>query len=83
MAESRDITAEDARTAAQIEAEVGAEHIADVYAKALLDATERARSNRGGDRGVRRADGRSRGPIPQVRGRFGLGAGFAGGKVGG
>ena len=36
MAESRDITAEDARTAAQIEADVGVEHVANVYAKALL-----------------------------------------------
>jgi F-type H+-transporting ATPase subunit delta len=42
MTESRDITAQDARTAAQIEADVGVEHIADVYAKALLDTTERA-----------------------------------------
>ena len=42
MAESRDITAQDARTAAQIEADVGVEHIADVYAKALLDTTQRA-----------------------------------------
>jgi F-type H+-transporting ATPase subunit delta len=42
MAESKDITAEDARTAAQIEADVGVEHIADVYAKGLLDATEHA-----------------------------------------
>ncbi len=42
MAESRDITAEHARTAAQIEADVGVEHIADVYAKALLDTAERA-----------------------------------------
>ena len=42
MAESPDITAGDARTAAQMEADVGAEHIADVYAKALLDTTERA-----------------------------------------
>src|SRR5271169_1755612 len=42
MAESRDVTAEDARTAAQIEADVGVEHIADVYAKGLLDATEHA-----------------------------------------
>jgi F-type H+-transporting ATPase subunit delta len=42
MAESKDITAEDARTAAQIEADVGVEHIARVYAKALVDATERA-----------------------------------------
>ena len=42
MAESRDITAHDARTAAQMEAEVGAEHVADVYAKALLDTAERA-----------------------------------------
>jgi F-type H+-transporting ATPase subunit delta len=42
MAESKDITAQDARTAAQIEADVGVEHIADVYAKALLDTTEKA-----------------------------------------
>ncbi len=34
MSESRDITAEHARTAAQMEADVGAEHVADVYAKA-------------------------------------------------
>ena len=54
MAESRDITAEHARTAAQIEADVGVEHIADVYAKALLDAAEKRRPNRGGARGVRR-----------------------------
>jgi F-type H+-transporting ATPase subunit delta len=40
MAESRDITAEDARTAAQIQADVGVEHIAGVYAKALVDTTE-------------------------------------------
>jgi F-type H+-transporting ATPase subunit delta len=42
MTESRDITAQDARTAAQIEADVGVEHIAGVYAKGLLDTTERA-----------------------------------------
>ncbi len=42
MAESADITAEHARTAAQIEADVGVEHIADVYAKALLGAAESA-----------------------------------------
>ena len=42
MSESRDITAEHARTAAQMEADVGVEHVADVYAKALLDTTERA-----------------------------------------
>ena len=42
MSESRDITAEHARAAAQIEADVGVEHIADVYAQGLLDATERA-----------------------------------------
>ena len=42
MSESKDITAEHARTAAQMEADVGAEHVADVYAKALLDTTERA-----------------------------------------
>ncbi len=41
MSESRDITAEHARVAAQMEADVGAEHIADVYAKGLLAATER------------------------------------------
>jgi F-type H+-transporting ATPase subunit delta len=43
MAESKDITAQDARAAAQIEADVSVEHIADVYAKALLDTTERAK----------------------------------------
>jgi F-type H+-transporting ATPase subunit delta len=42
MAESKDITAQDARTAAQIEADVGVEHIADVYAKGLLDTTQRS-----------------------------------------
>jgi F-type H+-transporting ATPase subunit delta len=42
MTESRDTTAQDARTAAQIEADVGVEHIAGVYAKGLLDTTERA-----------------------------------------
>ncbi|MFZ1934001.1 MAG: ATP synthase F1 subunit delta [Thermoguttaceae bacterium] len=42
MSESRDITAEHARAAAEMEADVGAEHIADVYAKGLLAATERA-----------------------------------------
>ncbi len=40
MSESRDITAEHARAAAEMEADVGAEHIADVYAKGLLAATE-------------------------------------------
>lgn len=42
MAESKDLTAEHARAAAQIEADVGVEHIANVYAKALLDTTEKA-----------------------------------------
>jgi F-type H+-transporting ATPase subunit delta len=42
MSESRDITAQDTRTAAEIEANVGVEHIADVYAKALLGASEKA-----------------------------------------
>ena len=42
MSETKDITAEDARAAAQIEADVGVEHIARIYAKALLDTTERA-----------------------------------------
>ena len=42
MSESRDITAEHARVAAEMEADVGAEHIADVYAKGLLAAPERA-----------------------------------------
>jgi F-type H+-transporting ATPase subunit delta len=42
MAESQDLTAEHARTAAQIEADVGVEHIARVYAKALVGATEHA-----------------------------------------
>jgi F-type H+-transporting ATPase subunit delta len=42
MAESDDISAEDARAAAQIAADVGVEHIADVYAQALLGAAESA-----------------------------------------
>jgi F-type H+-transporting ATPase subunit delta len=42
MAESRDLTAEHARTAAQIEADVGVEHIAGVYAKALVDTVEKS-----------------------------------------
>ncbi len=42
MSESSDITAEHARTAAQIEADVGVEHIAEVYARALLGAAEPA-----------------------------------------
>lgn len=41
MSETKDITAEHARAAAQMEADVGVEHIADVYAKALLNTTER------------------------------------------
>jgi len=42
MSETKDLTAEHARVAAEMEADVGAEHIADVYAKALLATTERA-----------------------------------------
>ena len=42
MSKSADITAEDARFAAQVEGDVGAERIADVYAAALLGATENA-----------------------------------------
>ena len=42
MAAPLDKTAEDARTVASMEAEVGVEHIADVYAQALLSAAEKA-----------------------------------------
>lgn len=42
MAEFDDITAEDARTAARMQADVGAEHLAGIYATALLAATENA-----------------------------------------
>jgi len=42
MAESDEIRAEDAQAAAELSADVGVEHIADVYAKALLGATEAA-----------------------------------------
>ena len=38
MGESADITARDARTAAEINPDVGAEHIGEIYAKALLGA---------------------------------------------
>jgi F-type H+-transporting ATPase subunit delta len=42
MSESRDINAEDARAAAELDADVGVEHIAAVYATALLDAADQA-----------------------------------------
>ncbi len=42
MAKPEDVTAEDARVAAQIEVDVGVGHIAEVYASALLGATENA-----------------------------------------
>jgi F-type H+-transporting ATPase subunit delta len=42
MAESADITAVHARTAAQFEADVGAEQVAGVYAGALIGAAEKA-----------------------------------------
>ena len=42
MAAALDKSAEDARTVASMEAEVGVEHIADVYAQALLSAAEKA-----------------------------------------
>lgn len=42
MAHAADTTAQDARTAAEIDADVGREQIAEVYAKALLDASEQA-----------------------------------------
>lgn len=42
MAESQDITAEHARAAAEMEADIGVEHIANVYAKGLLDTSETA-----------------------------------------
>ena len=42
MAEFDDINAEHAAVAAQIDADVGVEHVADVYAEALLGATESA-----------------------------------------
>ena len=42
MAESDDFRAEHAAVAAQIDADVGVEHIAEVYARALLGAAEKA-----------------------------------------
>ena len=41
MPESQDVSAQDARTAAQLEADVGVEHIGKVYARALLGAAQR------------------------------------------
>ncbi|MGA2034331.1 MAG: ATP synthase F1 subunit delta [Thermoguttaceae bacterium] len=41
MSESADITARDARTAAQLQADAGLEQIADIYGRALLGATEK------------------------------------------
>jgi F-type H+-transporting ATPase subunit delta len=46
MAESRDLNAEHARNAASIEPDVTVEHIAAVYAEALLDAAEKAGQSR-------------------------------------
>ena len=45
MAESKDITAEHAQTAARIEADVGVEHIANVYAQAFLEEAEIAKQS--------------------------------------
>jgi F-type H+-transporting ATPase subunit delta len=42
MADTLDKSAEDARTVARMDAEVGVEHVADVYAQALLSAAEKA-----------------------------------------
>jgi F-type H+-transporting ATPase subunit delta len=42
MPDSHDLNAEHARTAAQIGADVGVEHIASVYAKGLIDAAEKS-----------------------------------------
>jgi F-type H+-transporting ATPase subunit delta len=42
MPESKDLRAEDAQVAAQMHADVSVAHVADVYAKALLGATEKA-----------------------------------------
>ncbi len=42
MAESDDYLARDAQVAAKLTADVGAEHVADVYAKAFLGVTEKA-----------------------------------------
>lgn len=42
MTEFKDISERDSRTTAQIEADVGVEHVADVYAKALLGAAQNA-----------------------------------------
>ena len=42
MADALDKSAEDALTVASMEAEVGVEHIADVYAQAFLSAAEKA-----------------------------------------
>jgi F-type H+-transporting ATPase subunit delta len=42
VADTRDINAEHAQVAAQIQADVGVEHIAHVYAEALLGAAEKA-----------------------------------------
>ena len=68
MAESRDITAEHARTAARIASDVSVEHIADVYARAFLDAAEKRTSNTGFTGRVRLADDRRARSIPKVRG---------------
>ncbi|MBN2578251.1 MAG: ATP synthase F1 subunit delta [Pirellulales bacterium] len=42
MSDAKDLNAEHAQTAAQIEPDVGVEHVADVYARALFSAAQRA-----------------------------------------
>ena len=81
MAETRDIAAQDARAAAQIEADVGVEHLANVYAKALLGATEHAGQTAAviDEFDDLLADLLDR--FPKAGGDSGVGIGFAGGEV--
>ena len=81
MAESKDTTAEDARTAAAMEAEVGAEHIADVYAKGLLGTTEKTGQTAAVVAEFDALMTEVLDRFPEVRGRSGLGLDLAGREV--
>jgi len=69
MPESRDITAEHARAAAEMEADVGAEHIP-TFTRRALGRDRTRRPNGGGDRRVRHRDGRGDRPFPKLEAVF-------------
>ena len=80
MAESADITARDARQAAELEPDVGAEQIGEVYAKALLGAAAGRAARRA--RRTRRLVDEVFAAVPPAGNDPGLGPGLAPREVG-